>query len=255
MEVEYSLSDFPTEIQDEVRVCGDRYVCTTKDQATFRWQRTEDPDVSGVTGCRVDSVLAAAAVNHCHTSLDQIGGSTLCRRKEPCLARSEGGALHCFQELGPGGSSGMPNVLDAGLQCVPTKPTPDSWETRRREWIPGDAKHGLMSLILEPKAPPPPTRRASSAPVEEAPPPTDFLPAAAQSLVPAEEPSLLPPAAVSPPSSAEKGGGGHGEVRLVPGCGLSVVQQRLGLSSGRLRHLVRRDHVPDQQGELVSHGG
>jgi hypothetical protein len=148
---EYSLSQFPNDYEGELRMCGHRYVCKTNDSKTFRWERDERTDVKGVVGCRTDSVIAAAAVNHCYTSIDQAGGSEVCQRKEPCLRVSDDpNQLQCFKELGPGGSSGMPHVLDAGWQCVDTKPTPNEWEKLRREWI-GDSKDGLMTLILDRK--------------------------------------------------------------------------------------------------------
>ena len=159
---EYSLSQFPNDYEGELRMCGHRYVCKTNDSKTFRWERDERTDVKGVVGCRTDSVIAAAAVNHCYTSIDQAGGSEVCQRKEPCLRVSDDpNQLQCFKELGPGGSSGMPHVLDAGWQCVDTKPTPNEWEKLRREWI-GDSKDGLMTLILD--------RKDMTQPVEESPP-------------------------------------------------------------------------------------
>lgn len=104
---------FPDDYLGKVRVGTDTFTCKGG-----HWHR--DADGPGESGCRVDSVMAAAYASGFQRSGDAIRGNDACRRVTPCLTTSDGtdDPEVCYDDA----SNRMPALLPGDLRCVHVDP-------------------------------------------------------------------------------------------------------------------------------------
>ena len=147
-EHEVTLESFDDGAREHVTVCGKTYTCLGDDDVGYRWSTGGG---TGVRGCRIDSLAAAAAAVGCVVPST---APAACRRQEPCLHTATDDTLRCYSQ----NSTSLPNELGAGLACTPTLPTTDTHVKSHIEQL-----GGLESYVLTPR-PTPPSESVSSEP-------------------------------------------------------------------------------------------